>query len=686
MSKSDQPSCDATSATAAAGMAAAADASEAASTIAATGATSANDVVAAADTAPVPFAVDETGTATATAAADLTDAAGTAAVVDEASATDAAATALATAGADTTDTATTVGTVATASTTAATAAADPTDAADTTAAPATVATAPATAGADEADATAVADTTGVASATDTTRTTISTTATGATGAADTARTTSVAAVFAGLLLAMFVSTLSETVTATALPTIVGDLGGVGHMQWVTTAYILASTIMMPVYGKLGDLFGRKHLFIVALSVFIVGSATCGLAPSMDGLIAGRAVEGLGGGGLIILSQATIADIIPPRQRGKYMGVLGSVFAVSTVVGPLLGGWFVQVTGWRWLFAFNIPLALLAIAAVAFFSRRPARRAKHPSVDVLGMMAMAVSVSSLVLATAWGGTLFPWLSWQIVGLFALFAAMAVVFALVERRAKEPVIPLFLFKNRNFVVCTVTGMFIMLGMMGTVSYLPTYFQIVDGLAPEQAGLMTFPMMAGVLVTAVGAGLLATRTGRYKWMPIASCAVAAVGFVLLSRLAPGTPLPVAGAFLFVLGFGIGLGQQILVLIVQNEFPHTIVGTATAANNFFRQIGSTLGASLVGALFTSRLAADLAAQLPRVDNINMNRITPEYVQHLAQPEQGLIATAYSDALVPIFLYVVPLLIVGFVLMLTLKEHPLATSVDHGGHSGDDA
>ena len=635
MSKSDKPSCDATSATAAASMAAAADASEAASTIAATGATSANDVVAAADTAPVPFAVDETGTATATAAADPTDAAGTAS-------------------------ATTVA--------------------------ATVGTAPATAGADEADATAVADTTGVASATDTTRTTTSTTATGATGAADTARTTSVAAVFAGLMLAMFVSTLSETVTATALPTIVGDLGGVDHMQWVTTAYILASTIMMPVYGKLGDLFGRKHLFIVALSVFIVGSATCGLAPSMDGLIAGRAVEGLGGGGLIILSQATIADIIPPRQRGKYMGILGSVFAVSTVVGPLLGGWFVQVTGWRWLFAFNIPLALLAIAAVAFFLRRPARRADRPPVDAAGMMAMAVSVSSLVLATAWGGTLFFWASWQIIALFALFAVMAVVFALVERRAKEPVIPLSLFKNHNFVVCTVTGMFIMLGMMGTVSYLPTYFQIVDGLAPEQAGLMTFPMMAGVLVTAVGAGLLATRTGRYKWMPIASCAVAAVGFVLLSRLAPGTPLPVAGAFLFVLGFGIGLGQQILVLIVQNEFSHAIVGTATAANNFFRQIGSTLGASLVGALFTSRLAADLAAQLPRVDNINMNRITPEYVRHLAQPEQGLIATAYSDALVPIFLYVVPLLIVGFVLMLTLKEHPLATSVDHGGHSGDDA
>lgn len=494
----------------------------------------------------------------------------------------------------------------------------------------------------------------------------------------------VAAVFAGLLLAMFVSTLSETVTATALPTIVGDLGGVDHMQWVTTAYILASTIMMPVYGKLGDLFGRKYLFIIALSIFIVGSATCGLAPSMDGLIAGRAVEGLGGGGLIILAQATIADIIPPRQRGKYMGLMGSVFAVSTVVGPLLGGWFVQVTGWRWLFAFNIPLALLAIAAVAFFLTKPERRDNRPPIDIAGMMAMAVSVSSLVLATAWGGTLFAWTSPEIFGLFALFFVAAVAFVLVERKAQEPIIPMLLFKNRNFVVCTVTGMFIMLGMMGTISYLPTYFQIVDGLAPEQAGLMTVPMMVGVLTTSVGTGFLATKTGRYKWMPIASCAVAAVGFVLLSRLTVGTPLLATGAFLFVLGFGIGLGQQILVLIVQNEFPHAIVGTATAANNFFRQIGSTLGASLVGALFTSRLASDLAAQLPKADNIDMNRITPEFVQHLSGPTRDIITSAYSDALVPIFLYVVPLLVLGFFLMITLKEHPLATKVNHTGHPGD--
>lgn len=495
----------------------------------------------------------------------------------------------------------------------------------------------------------------------------------------------VIAIFAGLMLAMFVSSLSETVTATALPTIVGDLGGVSHMQWVTTAYILASTIMMPIYGKLGDLLGRKYLLMSALGIFIVGSAVCGFATSMEGLIAGRAVEGLGGGGLIILSQATIADVIPPRQRGKYLGILGSVFAVSTVVGPLLGGWFVQVTGWRWLFAFNIPLALLAIAAAGFFLKQPKLAGKRPPIDVAGMASMAVSVSSLVLATAWGGTVFPWLSLEIAGLAVLCVGAAVVFVFVERRAAQPIIPLLLFKNRNFIVCTVTGMLIMLGMMGTMSYLPTYFQIVAELSPEQAGLMTVPMMVGVLITAVGTGFLASKTGRYKWMPIACCAVTALGFFLLSRITVGTPLLVTGFFLFVLGFGIGLGQQILVLIVQNEFSHAIVGTATAANNFFRQIGSTLGASLVGALFTSRLTSELAAQLPRADNININAITPGFIHELPGGVRQTIIDAYADALVPIFLYLVPLLVVGFVLMLTLKENPLATNVEHTGHASDE-
>ena len=254
---------------------------------------------------------------------------------------------------------------------------------------------------------------------------------------------------------------------------------------------------------------------------------------------------------------------------------------------LLGGWFVQVTGWRWLFAFNVPLALLAIAAVMFFLAKPVRRENRPPIDVGGMMSMAISVGSLVLATAWGGTLYAWDSFQIIGLFVLCIVAALVFVQVERRAKEPIIPLLLFKNKNFVLCTTTGLIIMLGMMGTMSYLPTYFQIVDQLSPEQAGLMTVPMMAGVMITAIGTGFLATKTGRYKWMPIACCLVMAVAFLLLSRMAVGTPLLVTGVFLFVLGFGIGLGQQILVLVVQNEFPHRIaVEAALRVNQIPRYI----------------------------------------------------------------------------------------------------
>ncbi|BDE97734.1 MDR family MFS transporter [Raoultibacter timonensis] len=491
----------------------------------------------------------------------------------------------------------------------------------------------------------------------------------------------IAAIFAGLLLAMFVSSLSETVTATALPTIVGDLGGVDHMEWVTTAYILAATIMMPIYGKLGDLIGRKYLLISALGIFVVGSVTCGFVTSMDGLIVGRAIEGLGGGGLIILSQATIADVIPPRERGKYMGVMGSVFALSTVLGPLLGGWFVQVTGWRWLFGFNVPLALLAIAAAAKFLPKPNRVDERPSIDIAGMVFMIVSVSSLVLLTSWGGSLYAWDSSVIVGLAIVCVVAAVIFVFAERFAREPIIPLYLFKNRNFVLCTVTGLLIMLGMMGATTYLPTYFQIVDGLLPEQAGLMTVPMMGGAMLMAVTTGFLASKTGKYKWMPIAGCFVMAGGFFLLSQISMGTSLVMTGLSLFVLGFGIGLGQQILVLVVQNEFPSEIVGTATAANNFFRQIGSTLGASLVGAAFTSRLATELAKNIPASQHIDVDAITPEFVHSLSATLQEGIKASYNDALIPIFVYLIPLLLVGAIIMMFLKQHPLATKVDHAGH-----
>lgn len=493
-----------------------------------------------------------------------------------------------------------------------------------------------------------------------------------------------ALVFFGLLLAMFISSLSETIASTALPTIVGDLNGVEIMQWVSTAYILSSTLVMPIYGKLGDLIGRKRLLMAALTLYAAGKVVCGLAMNMEMLISGHLVSGLGGGGLIILSQATLSDVVPPRKLGTYMGVIGAVFAVSNVLGPLMGGWFVQVTGWRWIFWFTVPVALLAVVVLGLTLPRDARAlGKHP-LDWPGMMAMTVAVTSLVLAMAWGGTLIPWGSLPFMGLVALAVAAAVVFVLLERRAAEPIIPMGLFRNRNFVLCSVTGLLLNISFMGALNYLPTYFQILDDLSPEVAGLVCTATSVGILITSTATGWVASKTGRYKGMLVAMCVVSTVGLFLLSRMRVHEALWVPVLYLFVLGFGMGLGMQLLVLVVQNEFPHAMVGTATAANNFFRQIGSTLGASLVGALFTSRLTADLAAKLPHVDNINMNRITPDFVQHLDSGTRAIITSAYSDALVPIFLYVVPLLVVGFVLMLTLKEHPLATKVNHTGHPGD--
>ncbi len=492
------------------------------------------------------------------------------------------------------------------------------------------------------------------------------------------------AIFISLMLAMFVSSLAETMTATALPTIVGDLGGVEIMQWVTTAYIMGSTITMPIYGKLGDLIGRKFLIMTALGIYIIGSGICSIAPSMEFLIIGRTVSGLGGGGLLILTQATIADVVPARQRGKYLGLIGSVFSVSTVIGPLLGGWFVQVTGWRWLFVFNMPLASAAIVAIGFFLKQKMRKLTS-KVDVWGMTFMTLAIVSLVLAISWVGTVYRWDSPEVLTAVAVFIVAAILFVRTENRAEQPVIPMSLFKNRNFVLVTTTGFIIMVGQMGTTSYLPTYLQIVHGLSPEQSGLMIVPMVAGVLITAVGTGFIASATGRYKWMPIACCFVTALGFLLLSRLDVNSSLVEVGIYLFILGFGIGLGQQILVLIVQNEFPHNMVGTATAGNNFFRQIGSTVGASFVGAMFTSRLTADIAAHLPKADNISINAITPSSLHHMSEPVREVIINGYSDALVPIFVYFIPMLVVGIILTCLIKEHPLATTVEHGGHPKDE-
>ena len=488
---------------------------------------------------------------------------------------------------------------------------------------------------------------------------------------------SLIAVFAGLMLAMFVSSLDQTIVSTALPTIVGELGGVDHMLWVTTAYVLASTCMMPVYGKLGDLFGRKPLFIGALVLFTLGSVICGTGGSMFSLIAGRAVQGLGGGGLMILSQAIIADVVPPRQRGKYMGVMGSVFAVSTIVGPLLGGWFTEVVGWRYIFWLNVPIALAAIVLAVVFLPRAKRAATSFSLDVVGTALLMGGTFCLVMFTVVGGGSAGWASPEALALAVACVACFVLFVLAERRAEEPVMPLGLFKNKNFVVTSLAGLLIMVAMMGTVSYLPTYLQIVNGASATESGYMMLPTMIGMMLMSVVSGFLASKTGRYKWMPVTSCLVAALALALLSTIAVDSSIVLLFAYLFILSFGMGLGQQILVLIVQNEFPQAMVGTATSANNYIREVGATLGASVIGALFTSRLAGQLAGAGEALagSGLDANSITPALVAQLPADVQLLVQNAYHDALVPIFLYLAPFLLVGAVLLLFLKENPLKES-----------
>jgi EmrB/QacA subfamily drug resistance transporter len=491
----------------------------------------------------------------------------------------------------------------------------------------------------------------------------------------------IGAILAGLLVAMLLASLDQTIFSTALPTIVGELNGVDHMLWVTTAYLVAATIMMPIYGKLGDVIGRRGIFIFALSAFVAGSVVGGLAQDMTWLITGRAIQGIGGGGLMILSQAIIADVVPVRERAKYMGVMGAVFGLSSVIGPLLGGWFTEGIGWRWAFWINIPLGLAAIVMALVFLKLPKHDVKV-RLDVAGIATMAVAVTSIILVTSWGGTRYAWGSATIVGLIITAVVTSALFVLAEHKAAEPIIPLQLFRSRNFVLATVAGLIIGITMFGALAYLPTYLQMVAGVSATASGYLLLPMIAGMMITTIGTGQIAARTGRYKWMPLASMGVLALALVLLSTLSVDTPLWQTLIYLFLMGTGIGLGMQNLILIVQNSFPNRQVGTATAANNFFREIGASLGGAIVGALFTSRLTDLLAQRLPATPGsaVDMNSLTPAAVNGLPDAIRDVIVGAYNDALTPVFLMLVPMVVLGFVILLFIKEVPLRSTLDDEG------
>jgi EmrB/QacA subfamily drug resistance transporter len=487
-------------------------------------------------------------------------------------------------------------------------------------------------------------------------------------------------VFAGLILTMLLASLDQSMFSTALPTIVGELDGVDRMLWVTTAYILASTIMLPVYGKLGDLIGRKGLFVTAISLFVLGSIIGGMAQDMNTLIAGRAVQGLGGGGLMILSQAIIADVVPARERGRYMGVMGGVFALSSVAGPLLGGWFTEGPGWRWGLWINIPLGILAIVSAVLFLHLPKNTAGRPKIDFAGMGLLAAASTSLVLITTWGGTTYDWNSAVIISLIAATIVAGVAFVFVERRAAEPIMPLHLFKDRNFNLTTIAGLITGVAMFGAIAYLPTYLQMVTGVDATEAGLLMIPLMAALLVSSIVSGQLVSKFGRYKWLPVTGTAVIAVSLFLLSTMTPSLPVWILCSYLAIMGLGLGMSMQILILIVQNSFPNSQVGTATAANNYFRQIGASIGTAVVGSLFVARLTDLLTERLPAGADAaagGSNSFTPEAVRNLPDAIRDVIVGAYNDALAPVFLYMVPLVVGAAILLLFIKEKPLATTIE---------
>lgn len=485
-------------------------------------------------------------------------------------------------------------------------------------------------------------------------------------------------VYAALLVTMMLAALDQTIVSTAMPTIVGELHGVEQMAWTLTIYILAATIMMPVYGKLGDLIGRKWIFVGAILIFALGSLIAGSATSMTVLILGRGIQGVGGGGLMIISQAIIADLVPARQRAKFMAPVGAVFGLASVIGPLVGGWFTDHHQWRWAFWVNLPIAAVAVVVALVALKLPHTRSKV-SIDYLGIGTMAVAVTATILVANWGGTDYAWTDPVVLGLAAVGVLGWLAFFVVEGRSAEPIIPRSMLRNRIFVIGTLLGMLVVgIGMFALIGYLPTYLQMVYGTSATESGLLLVPMVVGLFVSSLVSGTLISRTGRYKVWPIVGAVLVTLTAGLLATLEIDTPLWILTSYLFLGGTGLGLLMQNIVLAVQNAFPVSEVGTATSANNFFREIGATLGIAVIGAIFTHRLTSGLAtAAVGGLDGTSDASLTPALVHTLPEQIQTAVISAYHSALVPIFGYLVPVFAVGVVLAFLLPEKPLATTND---------
>lgn len=486
-------------------------------------------------------------------------------------------------------------------------------------------------------------------------------------------------IFSALIAGMLLASLDQTIVSTAMPTIVGELGGVSHQVWITTAYILATTIVMPIYGKFGDVLGRRRLFMAAIAIFTLASIGCAFATDFWMFVVFRAVQGLGGGGLMILSQAIIADIVPASERGKYLGPLGAVFGLAAVGGPLLGGFFVDHLTWQWAFYINIPVGIAAFLIAVFALKLPDKKREKP-IDWLGVLFLSAATTCLIFFTDFGGSVeFGWdhaATWSWGAGLLLAAAL---FVFTESRAADPIMPLAMFRNPIFVNATAIGLVLGIGMFAAIGFVPTFLQMSSGTSAAASGLLMLPMMVGLIGTSIASGVLITRTGRYKIFPIVGTVLTGAAMVAMTTLAATTPIWLICVYLFVFGAGLGLIMQVVVLVVQNAVPAADIGTATSTNNYFREVGAALGTAVFGTLFTTRLTENLttvftdAGATPEQAGEATATIDPAVLNGLPDPIREGVVTAYADALAPVFWYLVPFIALALILALFLKEIPLS-------------
>ncbi|WP_439524019.1 MDR family MFS transporter [Marivita sp.] len=480
---------------------------------------------------------------------------------------------------------------------------------------------------------------------------------------------------AAVAVTLLFASLGQTIVTTAMPIMVADLGGMEHMTWVITAYLLASTIGAPIAGKLGDLYGRKLVVQIGIFVFLVGATLAGLAQSMGVLIAGRAIQGLGGGGLIVVSMAVVADVLPPRQRGQAQGLLGAVFGVSTVIGPLVGGFLVEALSWHWIFFANFPIGILAL--VVLHSALPnVKRETAVKLDIAGAFFLATFLSVAVLVSNLGGSVLPWSSAELIGLTAFGLAALGAFIVVERRAAEPVLPLSLFANNTFLVVNTVGFMVGVAMFGTITFMPLYLQVVQGVSPSVSGLFLTPMMAGLIASSAGAGQVMSRTGRYKWMPVLSTALLALAMLSLSTLSAGSSLWHVALSMVLVGLGLGPVFSIGIAAIQNDVPRHMLGVGTASANMFRLIGGSIGTAAFGALFSANLARNLDGDLPDGTLNGIGSISAELVSHLPLQTQREVFADFSSALHPVFWIAAGMAVIACIVSMRLQEMPLLDSL----------